>query len=603
MSNLSFANKYRPQVFGDVLGQGAVVEALKGKIMDGRLPRTSMYCGAHGSGKTTLARIVAKAVNCENPQNGDPCCKCASCLAIDAGQSSDVIELDAASHNKVADAESIIQQVEFLPLGNKKVVILDEMHMLTKEAQNKLLKMVEEPPEHVLFIFCTTEENKVLPTILSRCNKFTFRAVTDSDILGNLEKVCKAENIDYEPDALKLITRSADGHVRDSLSVLEQLSYEKLTADRVAEVLGVPKDDEIFFILQAVMAEDYMEVERLVDEVSAKGSCKQFLRRIVEILCYLCSFDKNVSDNETEDFRNSCQILLDGGLTKDRAMEWVKIITRTLRDNRGLGMDLATRLCFLSMLEREEKEDRIAALENTIAKMQCGVVSIPVQPNQQVSSEIKSEKPAAELPPVFEVKELEEPPRVELEKVAFVPKEVKPIMQAETQESAALTSDGAPEDDFFAGIDVGYAMAAVEMAESDNYGEGGDFTEKISVKPDPVPVHVPGAAIPIPANAPKALDKSQSAKEDEVPFSGSVVSTPPVNEQSAKKPIQLPGGKIKLAETAHTSKPQTVSPAAPTEQHPYQECKQALASSNNTQAASLQLFQAFEGMFDNMGFN
>ncbi len=256
------------------------------------------------------------------------------------------------------------------------------------------------------------------------------------------------------------------------------------------------------------------------------------------------------------------------------------------------------------MLEREEKEDRIAALENTIANMQCGVVSIPVQPNQQVSSEIKSEKPAAELPPVFEVKELEEPPRVELEKVAFVPKEVKPIMQAETQESAAQTSDGAPDDDFFAGIDVGYAMAAVEMAENGDYGEGDDFSEETSVKPDPFPIHVPGAAIPIPANAPKALDEPQGVKEDEVPFSGNVVRTPPVNEQEGKKPIQLPGGKIKSAETAHTSKPQAVAPSAPTEQqHPYQECKQALASSNNTQAASLQLFQAFEGMFDNMGFN
>ena len=171
MNNLSIANKHRPQVYEDVLGQEAVVQALKGKIKDGRLPRVSMYCGSHGSGKTTVARITAKVVNCLSPrEDGNPCCQCESCKSIDSGVSPDVVELDAASHNKVEDAESIIRQSNFLPVNSlgKKVFILDEFHMMTKEAQNKLLKQVEEPPAHVMFIFCTTEENRVIPTILSR---------------------------------------------------------------------------------------------------------------------------------------------------------------------------------------------------------------------------------------------------------------------------------------------------------------------------------------------------------------------------------------------------------------------------------------------------
>lgn len=370
-NNLSYANKYRPQVFEDVLGQQATVAAIKGKLLEGKLPRTSLYCGAHGSGKTTLARIVAKAVNCSNlSAEGNPCCECESCKAIDAGVSPDVIELDAASHNKVDDAEAIVKQASFLPLGKKKVIILDEFHMMTKEAQNKLLKMVEEPPEHVHFIFATTEENRILPTILSRCNKFTFKAISDDDVYSNLLHVCEKEDIGYEDDALKLITKSANGHVRDSLSLLEQLSYEKLTAKRVSNVLGLATDEQIFDILQCVLLKDMKALVPSVDNILRQGNIQGFLKDVVRILCYMITFDENVVDNETKEFRDKCAMFADA-LTPAVATEFVKIITCTLRDNKALGLDLAARLCFLTMIVEQEKEDKIKSLEEEVNNLKA----------------------------------------------------------------------------------------------------------------------------------------------------------------------------------------------------------------------------------------
>lgn len=368
-SNQSLANKYRPQVFADVLGQEAAVKSLQGKLREDRLPRASLFCGAHGSGKTTLARITAKALNCQHPKDdGNPCCQCESCRSIDAGVSTDVIEMDAASHNKVEDAEQIVKQAAFLPAGKKKVIILDEFHMMTKEAQNKLLKVVEEPPAHVYFIFCTTEEKRILPTILSRCNKFTFRGINDADILGNLKKICEAEGFEYEEDALKLIVKAADGHVRDSLSVLEQLSYEKLTADRVAQTLGLATHEQVFTTLQAVVVEDVKGMLTFLEEVFSLGNVQAFLKEVVYVLCYLLTYDAQAEDGETEEFRQ--QVLeLSNHITPEKALAFIKIITQALRDNRGMGLDLATRIAFLSMLTEVRKEDRIAMLEEEVMSL------------------------------------------------------------------------------------------------------------------------------------------------------------------------------------------------------------------------------------------
>ena len=372
MNNLSLANKYRPRKFEDVLGQEPTVKALVGKIKEGRLPRTSLFCGAHGSGKTTLARIVAKAINCEGllDENGNPCCKCESCQQIDAGVSSDVYELDAASHNKVEDVEKLIKKIDFLPVeGKKKVFIFDEFHMMTKEAQNKLLKIVEEPPAHVIFIFCTTEENRILPTILSRCNKFTFKSISDIDIYHNLKSISDKEGFEYEEDALKLITKAANGHVRDSLSVLEQLAYDKLTAVRVADTLGLATEDQIFVLLQAVILKDTAEVMTLLDEIVANRDMVSFLKQIVYILCYMITYNENREDTETADFRAQVSMLKER-CSVQQSLNFVRIITSCLKDNRGMGLELAAKLSFLSMIVEMDKEDRVKILEQEVSCLQ-----------------------------------------------------------------------------------------------------------------------------------------------------------------------------------------------------------------------------------------
>ncbi|MBP5285066.1 MAG: DNA polymerase III subunit gamma/tau, partial [Kiritimatiellae bacterium] len=200
--------KYRPAAFCDVVGQEHVVRTLTNAIASGRIANAYLFVGPRGIGKTTLSRIFAKALNCLHPEGAEPCGKCANCVEIAAGRSLDVIELDAASHNGVDDVRPIIEECQFRPAGSKyKIYIIDECHMLSKPAWNALLKTLEEPPPHVRFIFATTEGDKVLATIVSRCQRFDLRRIQTNDIVSRLRHVCELEKIDAEDDALLAIAR------------------------------------------------------------------------------------------------------------------------------------------------------------------------------------------------------------------------------------------------------------------------------------------------------------------------------------------------------------------------------------------------------------
>ena len=232
--------KYRPMTFSDVVGQEHVVKTLCHAIEAGRVANAYLFIGPRGIGKTTLSRIFAKALNCQSPEGPEPCGKCTNCQEIAAGRSIDVVELDAASHNKVEDVKPIIDSVQFRPASSKyKIFIVDECHMLSNSAWNALLKTLEEPPPYVRFVFATTEGDKVLSTIVSRCQRFDLRRISTNDIVSRLEFICGKEGIKADPDALLAIARGAEGGMRDALSSLDQLVSFKGSEIKEEDALGV----------------------------------------------------------------------------------------------------------------------------------------------------------------------------------------------------------------------------------------------------------------------------------------------------------------------------------------------------------------------------
>ena len=227
--------KYRPQTFDDVSGQMAVTQTLKTQLQTGHLSHAYLFTGSRGTGKTSCAKILAKAVNCENPQGGNPCNCCAACRAIDSGSCMDVLEIDAASNNGVDNVRDLRDDAIYTPSQVKmRVYIIDEVHMLSISAFNALLKIIEEPPEHLLFILATTELHKVPATILSRCQRFSFRRISQEDIAARLQYVAYQEGIDLDDSASRVLARMADGGMRDAMSLLDQCASATTGEDRGA---------------------------------------------------------------------------------------------------------------------------------------------------------------------------------------------------------------------------------------------------------------------------------------------------------------------------------------------------------------------------------
>lgn len=248
--------KWRPMTFEDVVGQKHVSDTLKTGIATGRIAHAYLFCGTRGTGKTSTAKIFSRAVNCENPQDGEPCNQCHTCRGILDGTILDVYEMDAASNRGVENIREIRDEVMYTPAGcTYKVYIIDEVHMLTTEAFNALLKTLEEPPEHALFILATTEPHKIPATVLSRCQRFDFRRIGVEDIAKRLERIVKAEGIGATPDALELVAELGDGSMRDALSILDQCAafgYEELTTALVTEIVGILDPKTLFSIADAI---------------------------------------------------------------------------------------------------------------------------------------------------------------------------------------------------------------------------------------------------------------------------------------------------------------------------------------------------------------
>lgn len=274
MAYQALYRKYRPSNFDEVVGQQPIIQTLKNAIVQNRIAHAYLFCGPRGTGKTSIAKIFAKMLNCEDESN-KPCGKCINCKMVQNGSHPDIIEIDAASNNGVDEVRNLIDKVKYAPMqGKYKVYIIDEVHMMTTGAFNALLKTIEEPPAHVVFILATTEPNKVIPTIISRCQRFDFNKVSQKDIEKRLSIVCKEEKIEIDPEAISLIAQLADGGMRDSLSILDQcIAYcsSNITVDNVREIYGVLTTSDIGKLVEHLYAHEVDALIQQIQECSDKG--------------------------------------------------------------------------------------------------------------------------------------------------------------------------------------------------------------------------------------------------------------------------------------------------------------------------------------------
>lgn len=315
--------KYRPKTFEDVCGQEHIVAVLKEQIRSGRMPHAYMFCGSRGTGKTTFAKILAKVVNCDNLNDGSPCNSCPSCVAINEGRMVDVVEMDAASNNGVDDIRSLCDELQYLPAeGKKRVYIIDEVHMLSGSAFNALLKTLEEPPEHVLFIFATTEIHKIPATILSRCQRFDFKRIKPETIIERLMYVSAKEKIKLRREAASVIARLSDGAMRDALSLLEACTGfdGEIGSQEVSEILGLGDRELILGITEALAAHNAARVMALIGQLydkqsEIKSSISDIVKLHRDLLVIRCvpSCDGYLDcyDNEIERLKNVAEQLSD----------------------------------------------------------------------------------------------------------------------------------------------------------------------------------------------------------------------------------------------------------------------------------------------------
>ena len=275
MAYIALYRKFRPQNFRDMVGQEHITKTLMNQMKNERVAHAYLFSGGRGSGKTTTAKILARAVNCLNPIDGEPCNECEICKQALEGTLIDISEIDAASNNGVDNIRDIREEVEFIPTSGKyRVYIIDEVHMLSTGAFNALLKTLEEPPKHVIFILATTEPQKLPVTILSRCQRFDFKRISIDDIIKRLKIICAESNIEIEEGALKIIAKMSDGAMRDAISILERCvadGSEKITEEQIRELVGIPEIDYLLKLTNSILSNDASKVLEISEELINSG--------------------------------------------------------------------------------------------------------------------------------------------------------------------------------------------------------------------------------------------------------------------------------------------------------------------------------------------
>lgn len=382
MSYTALYRKFRPTTFDEVKGQDAIVTTLKNQIAAGRIGHAYLFAGTRGTGKTTVAKILARAVNCDHRVDGSPCNECDTCRQILSGNSTNVVEIDAASNNGVDNIRQIREEVSYRPTGGHyKVYIIDEAHMLSQGAFNALLKTLEEPPEYVIFILATTEVNKIPITILSRCQRYNFRRITIDTIAARLKELLEREKVEAEDKAIRYIAKTADGSMRDALSLLDQcIAFnigQKLTYDKVLSVLGTVDTDIFSKLLRRIVVSDAAGAMKVLDEIIRQG--KEMTQFAGDFTWYLRNLMLVQSSPDLEDALDvsaeNLQQLREEALMvpSDVLMRYIRIFSelsnqmKLSTQKRILAETALIRICRPQMeVDTESLLDRVRVLENEI---------------------------------------------------------------------------------------------------------------------------------------------------------------------------------------------------------------------------------------------
>lgn len=395
MSYQALYRRYRPQYFKDVIGQGHITTILQNQIKAGQASHAYLFCGSRGTGKTSTAKIFARALNCLQPQNGDVCGECEACVAM-RGEMVDIIEIDAASNNGVDDVRALIEQARFTPLSLRyKVYIIDEVHMLTGAASNALLKILEEPPAHVVFLLATTEPQKLLATVVSRCQRFDFRRLSVADIVDTVRNVLSLAGARVDDEGLAVIARAADGGMRDALSLTDQcLAFcgNDVSVEDVYDVLGSMDQDFLFRMVDALIASDAAASLRQLDEIVRSGrdlgvlaqDLAQHMRAL--LLTQACGDCRDLLDCTREAMERYQEQA--ARIAQERLLRVLEQLTRTQNEMKYLGQPRVLLETMLVRACRPEDEHTLLALEDRMARMEALLQqsAVPAAATEQAGS-------------------------------------------------------------------------------------------------------------------------------------------------------------------------------------------------------------------------